>query len=53
MTLDLSHRHAARIERDNALIKTIESPPALGHDYRLERAVAIPRDGQIDRAILR
>ena len=48
---DLAHRHAARIERQNAIVEAVEPALALRHDRRLEAAVAVARHSQLDRAV--
>ncbi len=52
VTLDLAHRHAARIERQDAVVEAVEAALALGNDRRLEAAVAVARNRQLDRAVL-
>jgi hypothetical protein len=52
VTLDLPHRHAAGIQGDDLVIEAIQAGLALGHDLRLEAAVAIARHIDLDRSIL-
>ena len=47
VALDVARRHPARIERQDLIVEAIEAPRVLGHDPRLERRVAVPR--QLDR----
>ena len=52
MALDLAHRHAAGVQRDDLVVEAVEAGLALGHDLRLEGAVAIARHVDLDRAVL-
>src|SRR5438477_1586519 len=45
--LDVTRRHAARVERKDLLVEAVERAGVLGHDPRLERGVTVPR--QLDR----
>jgi hypothetical protein len=50
--LDLAHRHAARVEAQNLVIEAIEPRLALGDQLRLEAAGPVPRDRNVDLAII-
>src|SRR3546814_16677464 len=50
-TLNLAHRHAPGIHRDDLVIKPGKAPFVLGNQNRPKAAVAIPRDGQTYWAI--
>ena len=52
MTLDLPHRHAAGIQGDDLVVEAIQASLALGHDLRLEAAVAIARHIDLDGSVL-
>jgi hypothetical protein len=52
VALDLPHRQAAGIERDDLVVETVQAGLALGHDLRLEAAVAIARHVDLDRTVL-
>jgi hypothetical protein len=52
MALDLAHRHAARIEAENFLVKAVEPGLALGDQQRLEAAGPVARNGNLDLAIV-
>ena len=51
-SLDLPHRHAAGIQGDDLVVEAIQAGLTLGHDLRLEAAVAIARHIDLDRSIL-
>src|SRR5579872_150673 len=51
MTLDLAHRHAARIERHDPVVEALDPTLALRQDHRLERAVAVARNRDLHLAI--
>ena len=40
-----------RVERQDTVVEAVEAVLALGHEHRLEGAVAIARHPQIDRAV--
>ena len=40
------------VERQDAVVETVQAALALGHDRRLEAAVAVARNRQLDRAVL-
>jgi len=52
VSADIAHRHAARIERQDALVEAVETALALGHDHRLEAAVAITRHRKLHLTVL-
>ena len=52
VTLDIAHRHATRIERQDAIVEAVEAALALGHDHRFEAAVAIARHRKRHLAVL-
>ena len=52
VSANLSYRHAARIERQDAVVEAVEAALTLGHDHRLEAAVAITRHRQRHLAVL-
>jgi len=52
MALDLAYRHAAGIHRDDLVVEAIEPGLALGHNLRIECAVAVARHVEVDRTIL-
>ena len=43
MRLDLAHRHAAGVQRQDALVEAVPAPLVLGHDLRLEAALPVAR----------
>ena len=52
VTLDLAHRHAARVEAQNLAVEAIEPGLALGDQLRLEAADAVAWHRNVDLAIL-
>ena len=52
VALDLAHRHAARIQRQDAVVEAVEPALALRNDRRLKAAVAVARNLQVDLAVL-
>ena len=52
VALDLANRHTAGVQRDDLVVEAVEAGLALGHDLRLEGAVAIARHVDIDRSVL-
>ncbi len=46
--LDVANGHAPRIQGDDLVVEPLETGAALGHDPRLEIAVAVPGHVQID-----
>ena len=50
--LNLSYRHAARIHRDDLVIKAGEAPLVLGDEQGLKAAVSVARNLQAHRAVL-
>ena len=48
----IAHRHAPRIERQDAVVKALESTLAPWHDQRLESAVAVLLNLQLNAAVL-
>ena len=52
MPLDLPHRHAARVHRDDLVIKAGEAALAFLDKLRLEAAIPITRHIQIDYALI-
>ena len=51
--LDLAHRHATRVERENLVVEASEPTLVLGNQLRLERALAIARHVDRQRAVVR
>jgi hypothetical protein len=47
---DVAGGHPARIQGDDAVVEPLQSGLALAHDLRTERASAVPRHRNIDRA---
>lgn len=43
MSLDLAHRHAARVERQDLVVETRPAGLVFGNEPRLEAAVPVPR----------
>jgi hypothetical protein len=43
VALDLAHRHAPGVHRDDLVVEAVEPGFPLGHDLRLEGAVAVAR----------
>ena len=52
MPLDLAHREPPGVEADDPIVETVESGLPLGHELRLEAAVAVARDRDLDRAVV-
>jgi len=52
VALDLPDRHTSGVQRDDLVVETIQARLALGHDLRLEAAVAITRHLDLDRPVL-
>jgi hypothetical protein len=52
VALDLPHRQAAGIERDDLVVEAIQAGLALGHDLRLESGVAVAWHVDLDRPVL-
>jgi hypothetical protein len=52
MALNLTHRHAARVEAQNLVVEAVEPRLAFGDQQWLEAAGPVARDGNIDLAIL-
>lgn len=50
VVLDITHRHPTRVEGDDHVIEATQPSAALGHERRGERAVAVPRDRELDIA---
>ena len=50
--LDVAHRHAARVHRNDLLVEAVKAPLVLGHDLRFERAGAVARLLDSHRAVL-
>ena len=50
--LDLANRQAARIQANDAVIETVKAGLPLGHELRLEGAVAVARNRDLDRAVV-
>jgi hypothetical protein len=53
VTLNLAHRHATRVERENPVVKTVEAGLALRHQLRLEAPLAVPRNLDLQIAVVR
>lgn len=51
--LDLAHAHATRVHRDDALVKAGETALVFGNQDRLEATVAVPRQFNPERAVIR
>ena len=52
MRLDIPGREPPRIERQDLVVEPLETPLALTHDLRLERARPVPRGIDRDQAML-
>jgi hypothetical protein len=52
MTLDLPHRHAAGVHRDDLVVEAVEPRLAFWHDLRLEGAVAVAWHVDLDPPLL-
>ena len=50
--LDVARRQALRVQRDHVARKPVQAPLVLRHRHRLERALPVPRDPQLDLADL-
>ena len=51
--MDLPHAHAARVHRDNLVVKSRESALILRDQWRLETPAPVPRYRQVNRLVLR
>jgi hypothetical protein len=49
---DLARRHPARVHRDDLVVETCEAALMLRHDLRLERALPITRQVDLDRSVI-
>ena len=47
MALDVARAHAARVERDDLVVEAGKAPPVLGDQRRIEAAVPIARNRQL------
>jgi hypothetical protein len=52
MGLDLANRQPAGIEADDPVIKTVEAGLPFGDNMRLEAAVAVARNRNLDRTVV-
>src|SRR5207249_8954049 len=50
--LDIARRQAARVEREDLVVQTLETPLTLPDDLRLEAALTIPRRLDPQRPVL-
>ena len=53
VALDLAHRHATGVETDDPVVETVEPGLALRHQLRLEAPLAVPRNLDLDLAVVR
>src|SRR5947209_1406419 len=52
MALDLAHRHAARVQAENLLVKAVEPGLALGDQQWLEAAGPVAWHSDVDLAVV-